>query len=240
MLTQSFVTDMDDELLSFGLNSPGTATYASSAGPSGWSGDLSGSFGGQSLSAAYSFDPSSYPTGPITWTGSGAVGTTPLTSSGSMSFTDTGGEGFQASVNGGLTVGALPVKYTAAMEGTVSGDSIIQTSELLYINIYWGAFSYHIVWSKLDYDKDTTTGEYTSYLGVFSYAENLAGAFYYGGWQQTNSGMESFPGNKAEVEERMISEALSLPEPSSFILAVSALPLGAGIVYVGRRRLKRA
>src|ERR1700685_1846986 len=90
-IVQSTVTDTDTVFLSglFGFQSGQTINFSSSSNSAAWSGSLSGTYLGTGLSVSYLGNLSGYPSGALTWTGTGTYGANAWTGSGSMTIAET-------------------------------------------------------------------------------------------------------------------------------------------------------
>ena len=126
-IVQSTVTDTDTVFLSglFGFQSGQTINFSSSSNSAAWSGSLSGTYLGTGLSVSYLGNLSGYPSGALTWTGTGTYGANAWTGSGSMTIAETSSTTFQVTLAESLDIGGSTASLNSVIPGTVLPDGDI-------------------------------------------------------------------------------------------------------------------
>jgi hypothetical protein len=107
LLLQSTITDTEFALLGLSLGPSATPlAYTGRTSATGWSGALTGTYGGRAVAVAYTGVLSGDPVGPVTWSTSGALGAEPWAGRGSAMITESP-TGFRIAFQHLLTVGTL-------------------------------------------------------------------------------------------------------------------------------------
>lgn len=128
LIIHDTAVDLDSFMLSkfYEINMNESLNYTFTSTPTGWSGNISGTYKGEQLEVEYSGN-TSFPSGMVTWNSSGSYGSDTWIGNGSALITGTGGN-FQVDFNSSLNIG----NNTGASKYLINGTE--NASEIKYVN----------------------------------------------------------------------------------------------------------